>query len=341
MVEDVEITTITNLKDLQKYEKNIELITSHSHNFWFNINGIKSIINSYQNTFVFIINKKMICAFKKRDINILESLIDINPIYSLENNDENVWKKVFNYILEKTNSKSIYFPLVYENSSFFKVFYQSKIFHNFKRLYTSISILQDLTNDNEKKTYSYLHKNNVNQINNMFNVVRYSKVDIVDKLREVELNSWKSVVGQDLVTKKEGLIFYNEMVKCGNAICSIIQSKENNYPIAYRLDYVDDKNLIQLKTSFNENYKNYKPGCYLLLYDLLRMGNIEYIDLYGGPNTLKDAIETARIDRYDFLFGESNSFKELIANRKSWDLKNWNNFRQRKGIRNIYAKFKK
>ena len=341
MINKTEVITITNLSELNKYKSEITMITSKTINPWFSFGGIKSMILAYKNIYLVLINRDMICVFKKRNIDILESMVDIEPIYNLKKDKSIKWHNIFNYLLELTNSKAIYFPLVYENSEFYKNFNKSPIFKNYKRLYTSICDFKYLNDVNKKMIYNYLHKNNINQINKLFCVERYTRVNVIDKLTKIESNSWKSAVQQDLVTKKEDLVFYNEIVKQGIATCSILEDNQNKIPIAYRLDCVEGNKLIQLKTSYNENYRKYKPGTYLLLYDLLRMQNIEHIDLYGGPNTIKNTIETRKIDRYDFLYGENSCSEKLIKNRINWDKKNWNNFIERKGIRNVYEKFKR
>lgn len=341
MINKNKVITITNLSELNKYKNEITMAISKTTNPWFCFDAIKSMMLAYKNIYLVYINRVMLCAFKKRNMDILESMVDVEPIYNFKKDKSKNWYNIFDYLLEITNSKAIYFPLVYEKSEFYKHFNKSPSFQNYKRLYTSICDIKDLNDVNKKMIYSYLHKNNINQINKLFCVERYTRVNVIDKLTKIEINSWKSVVQQDLVTKKEDLIFYNEMVKQGIVTCTILEDKQNKTPIAYRLDYVEGNKLIQLKTSYNENYKKYKPGTYLLLYDLLRMQNIEHIDLYGGPNTIKNTIETRKIDRYDFLYGENSCSEKLIENRINWDKRNWNNFIERKGIRNVYEEFKR
>ncbi len=341
MIDKTEVITITNLRELNKYKNTITIITSKAINSWFSFDTIKAIMLAYKNIYLVLVNGDMICVFKKRNIDILESVVDIEPIYNLKKDKNIKWNNFFDYLLKLTNSKTIYFPLVYENSEFYKHFNKNPILKICKRLYTSICDFKDLNSINKKMIYSYLHNNIINQINKLFCIERYTKANIIDKLTKIESNSWKSIVKQDLVSKKEDLIFYSELVKRGIATCSILEDNQNKIPIAYRLDCIIGNNLIQLKTSYNEDYRKYKPGTYLLLYDLLKMQNIEHIDLYGGPNTVKNTIETRKIDRYDFLYGENDCSEKLIENRINWDKKNWDNFIERKGIRKVYEKFKR
>lgn len=333
----MEVMIISNFDEFEKCEG--ATLIENSRNLWFSLNGIKAMFLAYENAYFVLINKNMLCGFRKRSNEILECLINIEPIFGLENDKNINWQQVFNLLLQATGAKIIYFPLVYKTSIFYTRF--CSILQNYKRLYTSICKFDMLNGTNQKKISSFLHKNNINKIEKLFEIKRYCGQSVIDKLSEIEINSWKHIVNQDLVTKKEDLIFYDEMVKSGMAICSMVEDKQSCYPIAYRLDYVVGDKLVQLKTSYNENYRSVKPGTYLLLYDLFKMPGVEIADLYGGPNTIKDAIETNKIDRFDFMFGQKDLIENIAKNRINWDNKNLDVFNKRKGLRNVYAKFNK
>lgn len=323
---------INNLENLKKNKQTImNIMNNKMKNFQLTFENLYCIHKSNATAITFISDKKeFITTLKKKNDSIMECCIEIEPIFINENE-----KNLFSYIQEIKdilNVKALYFPLVYENSLFYKLLNENNNLYEYKRLYTSI--IQPKLIDN---IYKYIRKYNVNKFEKNLFIKYYEKKDVINEISIIESNSWKSEVGQDMLTQKEKLIYYNELIKSGLAKIAVAFYKDTNEPIAYRIEAISNDTVYSLKTSFNENFRKYSPGTYLLIYDMInRYKNYKKIDLFGGPSLWKSKIETNRINRYDFCYGDEDVINKLKINREKWDQKNYNNFKEKKAIREIY-----
>lgn len=328
---------IKELSQLEKCEKDIKnLINKKIENYQFYYENLYALHKSNSEIITFIDNKKQcFTSFKPKDEDIMECCINIEPIYignSYKEKVECFIQEIYNYF----DNKTLYFPLVYENSEFYKVISQNNKFYKYKRLYTSIVEPSKIKNlfeylDDNK----YFSKSAVKKFEKKLKVKYYIKQNVEKILANIEKESWKSCVGQDMYTHYDKIIYYNELIKKGVAQIAVAIDEENK-PVAYRIDAILNDMAIQLKTSFSEKYKKYSPGAYLTIYDMFNnLKNFRQIDLYGGPNLLKDLVETKRINRYDICFGNTKVIEELKESRLNWDERN---FKEKRAIKRIYDK---
>ncbi len=323
---------INNLKDLEKNKHIIiEIINNKMINFQLTFENLYSIHKSNDTAITFISDEKnFITTLKKKNDSIMECCMEIEPVFINENE-----KTLFSFIQkikDSLNVKVLYFPLVYENSTFYKVLNENNNLYVFKRLYTSI--IRPKLIDN---IYKYIRKYNVNKFEKKLFIKYYEKEDMISEISSIEGSSWKRRVGQDMLTQKEKLVYYNELIKSGLAKIVVAFCRETNEPIAYRIEAISNNTVYSLKTSFNEDFRKYSPGTYLLIYDMINQyKNYEKIDLYGGPSLWKSKVETYRINRYDFCYGDEDVINKLKINREKWDQKNYINFKEKKAIREIY-----
>lgn len=333
---------IRTLRELIKNEMCIRKITKDSNNFEHLFENLYAIHKSNQTAITLIDEKnKMMTTLKKRDENIYECCMNVDPIYL--KCDGRLVIDFIKQIYKIIDKKVLYFPLVYENSLTFQFLKDNYNIIKYKRLYTSIVDLSKYSNVfAEIEGNAYFSQRNKNKFEKIGIIKNIKGKDATEIISSVEKQSWKSKVGQDMVTQKEKLIYYNELIKNGTAEITVAFDKEKNNPIAYRIDSFIGNRAIQLKTSFDERYKKYSPGTYLTLYDTIKYykeKEFDSIDLFGGPNVIKDTIETERIERYDMCYGDKNTILELKEKRMNWDYKNYKNFKEKNAIRKIYKIF--
>ena len=314
---------ITNIKELEQYKDLINSIPKTNYQQTYeNLYAIhKSNIESKT-----YINDNLITNFIPKNEDIIECSLNIEPIIGIDNKEE-----VLSFInkIKSIENKTLYFPLVYIDSKFYKLL--NNELYNYKRLYTSIV--------NGKEYHNVLSGRIIKRFENNFSVERVTNKDIKSILIEIEQNSWKYIKKQDMTTKKEQLDYYNEIVKQGISTISIAYNKDHN-PIAYRLDALNSNKVHILKNSYKEEYKKYSPGTYMLIHDCLKVyKDYDYIDLYGGPGLAKKEIETSTLDRYDMFLGDKG-IKELEENRIKWDEKNYNNYLEGNSIKEVFNKKK-
>jgi hypothetical protein len=114
-------------------------------------------------------------------------------------------------------------------------------------------------------------------------------------------------------------------------------------PIAYRLDAQIHDILYVLKWSYNQDYRQYSPGYYLVARELFERYSdqrINEFNLYGSPDSLKDKIENARIQRIDccFVLDDQSSALNLMKERLAHDQKVFEAYHAGLSIKTVYLK---
>lgn len=327
---------INNCQELTEYKKQIDNIPKT--NYQQTYENLYAIHNSNETAVTFIY-KDIISTFTRRDDNIFECSLNIEPLIFNKINKDLI--EEFIYEIKKYLKKTIYFPLVYEDSEFYKLM-KNKIY-NYERLYTSIynhnKIGNDILNYISNSNRVFFSNRNVKKFEKNMYIKYISEKDVKDILIEIESNSWKKEKKQDMTTKIEQLNYYNKLVEQGIASIAVAYEKNTNDLVAYRLDAIYSNKISVLKNSYKEEYKKYSPGSYMLLYDLFyKYPYFEYVDLYGGPGLAKQMIETDRINRFDFIIGDNNIIKDLESKRKKWDKKNYDNYIDGNSIKEVFNK---
>lgn len=331
---------INNCEELKKNKELIDKISNKNiNNFQLCYENIYALYKLDEKIFTIIDegNQYYTCL-KKRDNNIMECCINIEPISYIK--DTIKLEKFIDEIYNRFEKRTLYFPLVYENSTFYNLFCKNEKYYKYIRLYTSIVEPQKI-----KDLFEYIGENiyfsisAVKKFEKKLYVKYFSKENVENILSSIEKESWKNTFGKDLYTNYNKLLYYNELIDKG--LAEIAVAFFNEMPVAYRIDAIKDNVVTQLKTSFNEKYKKYSPGAYLTIYDMYcRFKNYDIIDLYGSPNLVKNLVETKRVERYDFCYGNINTIEQLKTERQNWDMKNFKIFKNGQGIKNVYGRGK-
>lgn len=326
---------IKNIDELSDYEELIRGL--NISNYQQTYENIYSIYLSNDSAISFL-DKDMFTILTKRDDNIYECPLNIEPIINSNNSSKELLEFINN--IKEYLGKTIYFSLIYEDSNFYKLL--NNDLYTYDRLYTSICDYSKIANildrvlSSERVHYS---NRNVKKFNNNLYIKYYSNMDPTDIIVSIEKDSWKNIAKQDMINKKEQLLYYSSLVKLGIANIAVSYMKDSNDIVSYRLETIYNNKVHVLKNSFKEKYKKYSPGSYMLISDLYdNYKDYNYVDLYGGPGLVKDMIETRRVNRYDMLIGEEDIIKDLEVRRKRWDLKNYSNFLNDKSIKDIFNK---
>ncbi len=328
---------ISDIEKLGEVEKIIRSL--NISNFQQTYENIYAIYLSNKSAMTFIENN-MLTVLVKKDDNVYECPLNIEPIVS-NGATTKKYLKFLNNIKNYLN-KTLYFSLVYEDSNFYK--FLKNDLYTYDRLYTSICNYTKIDNIIDKVLSSnrvHYSNKNVKKFENKLYIKYYTKINPSKIITEIESESWKHLAKQDMLAKKEQLIYYSSLVESGVANIAVSYMKDTNDIVSYRIEAKYNNKIHVLKNSYKEQYKKYSPGSYMLISDLYNhYKNTEYMDLYGGPGLAKDMIETGRVNRYDMILGDMKVIKNLENNRKKWDLKNYTNFLNDKSIKEVFNKKK-
>lgn len=201
--------------------------------------------------------------------------------------------------------KPLYFPQVYENSEWSKVMQTQARVDLWTRLPSPT-----VTFDSPDTTLIQVAKERIGSRairrlrkfeNEGFSIISADKRNASEIIKRVEMTSWKRAQKQDMISRDQ-LWVYNALVQSPNSVVRVVMNDED--PVAYRFDYRVGQRVFALKWSYNEAYKKYSPGFYLLVKDMedyWRRQQVKSIDLYGSPDTLKSSIcdtsrESKRLD---------------------------------------------
>lgn len=156
---------------------------------------------------------------------------------------------------------------------------------------------------------------------------------IADMLR-VEERSWKAARGVDMRQRNQAAV-YAALVRQRLVTVSFLRDGRDN-PVAFRLDSLVGNRLSCLKWSFDDAYRRYSPGMYLLTAGLIRRWgheDIAVVDLYGAPDALKDMVYTQRTSRADVWCGDVDLGESVANERREFDNRADKNYLSGRGLR--------
>jgi len=136
----------------------------------------------------------------------------------------------------------------------------------------------------------------------------------------VDDRSWKAARGQSMHQRGNQWELYGRLVRVG--VLSATFLRDGARPVAFRLDGRVGDRVTCLKWSYDESYRRYSPGLYLLTEGLTqqwRDQGVRVIDLFGGPDSLKNLLHTHRVPRVDVWCGDSVLGGELARDRLALD----------------------
>ncbi len=136
----------------------------------------------------------------------------------------------------------------------------------------------------------------------------------------VDDRSWKAAHGQSMRQRGNQSGLYGQLLLDGTVCATFL--RDGAAPVAFRLDSRTRDRVTCLKWSYDESYRRYSPGVYLLTEGLTRTwGNhrLRVLDLFGGPDTLKDLLHTHRVPRVDVWYGNPVLGAERARDRLALD----------------------
>ncbi|MEV0265455.1 GNAT family N-acetyltransferase [Streptomyces sp. NPDC050617] len=154
----------------------------------------------------------------------------------------------------------------------------------------------------------------------------------------VDGNSWKAARGQSMRQRGTQSEVYGGLVRDG--LLTVTFLRDGGRPVAFRLDGRVKDRLTCLKWSYDEAYRRYSPGLYLLTVGLTRQWSgvgIRTVDLFGGPDALKDLLYSARTRRADLWYGSPELGAERAAERRRLDALTSRAWKAGRGIRHAYG----
>jgi hypothetical protein len=161
-------------------------------------------------------------------------------------------------------------------------------------------------------------------------------------IARIELNSWKHKYKQDMLSRENQLEFYISLIESGVATVKFA-CDATGIPVAFRIDARVVDVLYVLKWSYDDNYKQFSPGFYLLTVDLFKnlatdgREKYQYIDLYGSPDSLKDTIKTSELSRIDYYLASNlEQVQALSHKRQQFDEKMNQNYQNKNSIKKAF-----
>ncbi|GAA2640938.1 hypothetical protein GCM10009863_67710 [Streptomyces axinellae] len=143
--------------------------------------------------------------------------------------------------------------------------------------------------------------------------------DAAEDVLRVDDRSWKATCGQNMRTRGQDRL-YRRLVTVGTLTAAFL--RDGDRPVAFRLDARVKDLLSCLKWSYDEDYRRYSPGLYLLTEGLRREWSgrgVRVVDLHGGPDTLKDLLYSERRPRVDLWYGDAEKGARQAAERAAFD----------------------
>ncbi len=197
---------------------------------------------------------------ERRRRNVLEAILLF--LYSLN-------KKYWDiFVLDKWPVKSINYR------TFQEVLNQQrrKIFISYPSLVPYISIQGDWEDFLRTRSVKFrkTHRNIINRISKLAGVEiqsasHDSKGDILKEVYHVSERSWKEKEGLAMTSRKEFIIFFEELTRLAGLRkwLNIWILKVDSIPVAmeYEIEYAGE--VFALRSDFDEEYKKYSPGAYL------------------------------------------------------------------------------
>ncbi|MFD7668415.1 GNAT family N-acetyltransferase [Streptomyces sp. NPDC059788] len=154
----------------------------------------------------------------------------------------------------------------------------------------------------------------------------------------VDDNSWKAARGQSMRQRGSQQEVYGGLVRAGVLTATFL--RDGGRPVAFRLDGRAKDRVVCLKWSYDEAYRRYSPGLYLLTTGLTRQwsgAGVRTVDLFGSPDSLKDLLYSERPHRTDVWCGDPEQGAELAAERRQLDARVSRAQHGGRGLRHAYG----
>jgi hypothetical protein len=162
--------------------------------------------------------------------------------------------------------------------------------------------------------------------------------DAARDMLAVDDRSWKAAAGQGMRQRGHQAGLYSRLISQGTATVTFLRHRGE--PVAFRIDARADDRLACLKWSYDQAYARYSPGAYLLTVGLLAEWTgrgITVIDLFGGPDHLKNLVYSHRVPRIDAWYGDDKAGAALEEERLAFDARLRATLQAGKGLRHAFT----
>ncbi|MFV2195473.1 GNAT family N-acetyltransferase [Nocardiopsis sp. LOL_012] len=156
-------------------------------------------------------------------------------------------------------------------------------------------------------------------------------------LADIEGRSWKASVGLDLASEGQ-LGYYQDLLDEG--VVRLSAAMLDGRPIAYRLDARHDSTVYALEWSFDARFGRYAPGMFLMVDGLPQCwadADLERVDLFGSPDTLKQLLATGTRERVDLAWPSGSAVHRLRHERQAHDARLRQRFERGIGLAVTYG----
>jgi len=339
-------TVIYSKGELKKYRSLIDnLYNSYGKIYLQNYLSLEAVFfQKKQNDFFVFIdnNENIISAFERKTEDVWQCNFSGFPFLCRDNIELKIMERYLSNVKKQLKAKILYFPLIYMVDIYTKYLLKIDNCYHWNRLPSSI-INGDYSEDIIWERLISRYDSRAEKQKKIFEKNLSCKMltgsNYCDQITRIEINSWKRKYHQDMLSRDNQIAYYSHIVESGLANITFAYNPEE-IPIAFRIDTISNNILYVIKWSYDENFKKYSPGFYLLTVDLFRSykgRRFKFIDLYGSPDLLKNLIENNRLKRIDVCFSKDADLVNSIKNnRRSYDRKVFDNYIKKRSIKKIF-----
>lgn len=294
--------------------------------------------------FLFRSNEQLIFSSFERMDNQLWRCFFLSEAFLINGSvDNSLLEDCLQRILKRLDAIGLYFPYIDKRLNSFVFFNQLANCLSIQRLSSPYILWQEnnqlfidrVRKNSKRKAHRFWSK-----FESRLQLKEVSGEKAIQILDEIERKSWKHISQQSMHFRESQFTFYSDWLRRGGLFLHV--AEENGQPVAYRLDAKLHHTVYALKYSYDEKYKRFSPGYYLLtqgLYSRWCCSQIKNIDLWGSPDTLKNSIKTGEYQRYDFLWPASPIGQKLLHERISHDKTLSSHLDNNMGLKTIYKTY--
>jgi len=338
---------ISTIEELYRYKNSIDKVYKYygmmpQHSFYCYYVKLKK--SKHNDIIIFLDDSiPIVVAFEKRKKDgIYQSIADLYPIMGKYDSIAEI-KRVILCLANNFNIDCFYFPLMNASLQFSKDAVIDHDFMTWNRLECPIFRPHTLMPEETMYPLSYYHPHSREKKLLRFAYVKeLTPNEAPSIIQEVETMSWKCECKQDMISRNQ-IDYYLYLIEHNIIKAYALIDNKADTPIAYRLDAQIHDILYVLKWSYNQDYRQYSPGYYLVARELFERYSdqrINEFNLYGSPDSLKDKIENARIQRIDccFVLDDQSSALNLMKERLAHDQKVFEAYHAGLSIKTVYLK---
>lgn len=274
------------------------------------------------------------------DGNIARCLLQGAPVLTACQLAVGVWIRFLEHAIRTLKVEALFFPLVYADAPGASALMNTPGMLISQRLPSPAIDWRDHGKDQWERVVSRLGKQALRRAQafarRSLTCRVVSSEDAVTAIGMIELKSWKAQSGQDMFARDQ-FNFYASLLRGGAVSATLVV--DGDQPVAYRLDCLVRSRLYCLKWSYNDAYRSCSPGFYLIARQLVAQYadvELEEIDLFGSPDTLKDVVQTHDKQRCDLGWPQGSIIEAELRQHHEHDLRLRHHYETRQGLRHLY-----